>query len=379
MKKVLFTLSLIGCILLVSCRPKGNQSTTADDNTIDTCKIVVKYAKGFKITYKENCKLLEIQDPQKDSSKIYRYALVPRGQKPKDLPADYAIIETPIHRVICMTSLQLSNFIKLNALNEVVGITSTRHLFNKEMKERIKSGKTIKIGMEGNFNDELILSANPELIFISPLKRGGYDNMRETNIPLVPHLGYKEMSPLGQAEWIKFIALFINKEQEANQMFSQIEKNYIEAKKLAANVKRRPIVFSGEIRGGNWYTVGGKSFLAQLFRDAGADFFLKDDQHSGGMNLDFETVYAQADKCDFWRIVNSYEGQFSYDALKKTDPRYADFRAFKEKGVVYCNMKQRPFYESMPVEPDVVLKDFIKAFHPELLPSYKAVYYERLK
>ena len=36
---------------------------------------------------------------------------------------------------------------------------------------------------------------------------GGYDAMRETGIPLVPHLGYKEMTPLGQAEWIKFIGM----------------------------------------------------------------------------------------------------------------------------------------------------------------------------
>ena len=120
--------------------------------------------------------------------------------------------------------------------------------------------------------------------------------------------------------------------------------------------------------------------MAQLFHDAGADYFLKDDPNSGGVTLDFETVYSQADEADYWRIVNSYEGTFSYEALKASDPRYADFRAFKERKVLYCNMTQRPFYELMPIEPDKVLADLIHAFHPELLPSdYKPVYYGLLK
>ena len=90
--------------------------------------------------------------------------------------------------------------------------------------------------------------------------------MCETGIPLVPHLGYKEMTPLGQAEWIKFIGMFIGREAEANARFAGIEKRYNELKELAAGVKKRPVVFSGEMRGGNWYAVGGKSFLAELFR-----------------------------------------------------------------------------------------------------------------
>ena len=203
--------------------------------------------------------------------------------------------------------------------------------------------------------------------------------MREIGIPLVPHLGYKEMTPLGQAEWIKFIGMFIGREVEANEKFAAIEKRYNELKELAAHVKRRPVVFSGEIRGGNWYAVGGKSFLAELFRDAGADYFLKDDPRSGGVTLDFETVYSQAESADFWRIVNSYDGTFTYDALKALDPRYADFRAFREKGVVYCNMREKPFYESMPMQPEIVLEDLIHAFHPDLLPDYKPTYYELLK
>lgn len=375
------------CVLsITSCSSKSKQAidettSTSSYSVTDTGTVIVPvYAKGYTVKYlPENVRLVDIHDPQKESSNTFHYALVPKGTKPSNIPADYTVIETPAEQVICMTSLQLSNFIHLDACDRVVGITSTRHLFNKEMKERLKSGKTAKIGIEGNFDNEVIMSMNPDVIFISPFKRGGYDAMREIGIPLVPHLGYKEMTPLGQAEWIKFIGMFIGREAEANAKFAGIEKRYNELKELAADVKKRPVVFSGEIRGGNWYAVGGKSFLAELFRDAGADYFLKDDPRSGGVTLDFETVYSQAESADFWRIVNSYDGTFSYDALKSLEPRYADFRAFRDKGVVYCNMREKPFYESMPMQPEVVLEDLIHAFHPTLLPDYKPTYYALLK
>ena len=176
-------------------------------------------------------------------------------------------------------------------------------------------------------------------------------------IPLIPHLGYKETTPLGQAEWIKFIGLLLGVEKEGNERFAAIEKRYNELKELTADgkVKKRPIVFSGELRGGNWY------------------------ERSGGVTLDFETVYNQADDADYWRIVNSFPGTFSYEALKEQDPRYADFRAFREKGIIYCNMKNTPFYESMPTEPEIVLADLLHIFHPDLLPDHEPVYYSRLK
>ena len=334
---------LAGCCLLMSlcvassCTTKNNQRTdkveTTEESAFSGVHIVPEYARGFVLSYRSGYVLLDIQDPQNEESTTFHYALVRRGTKPSGIPGSYTVIETPIRSVVCMTSLQLSNFIKMGELDKVVGVTSTRHLFNREMNERLKSGKTAKIGIEGNFDNEVIMSMNPDLILVSPFKRGGYETLKDVGIPLIPHLGYKEMTPLGQAEWVKFVGLLVGQEQKANETFDAIAARYNELKELTAEgkVKKRPVVLSGEMRGGNWYAVGGESFLAQLFKDAGADYFLKNDKRSGGVTLDFETVYNQGDEADYWRIVNSYPGTFSYEALKEQDPRYADFRAFRER------------------------------------------------
>lgn len=374
-------------LLLVSCgqRGKGNVRTESGPaSVIDSLRMIVpEYAEGFSVQYVEGGCLVTVQDPQKEKGKgeIYRYAFVSDKERfaKNEVSGDYEVQPVPVRNIVCMTSLQLSNFIKLDELEHVVGITSARHLFNEEVNRRLEQKKIRKIGIEGNFDNEIIISMNPDLILISPFKRGGYEALKDVGIPLIPHLGYKENSPLGQAEWIKFVGLLIGEEEKANAVFDSIKTEYNALKRLTEGVKKRPVVFSGELRGGNWYAVGGRNFLAQLFRDAGADYFLKDDPNTGGVTLDFETVYSRAESADYWRILNSYNGTFTYDALKAQDSRYADFRAFREKGVIYCNLKEKPYYENVPTHPEALLKDLIKVFHPELLPDYVPAFYELLK
>lgn len=374
---LLFACCTTACLMSCKTRPSQQQHTGTLSQQDSVGLSEIRYAKGFRLTPKEGYLLLSIQDPQSTHSAEYCFALCPQDSKTK-IPDDLTPITIPAQRLICMTSLQLSNFIKLGATEKVVGISSTRFLQNPTLQQQLDKGITQKIGIEGNFDPEIILNLAPDLILISPFKQGGYDAMKEVDIPLVPHLGYKETTPLGQAEWIKLVGLIIGQEKQAEKIFTQIENEYNRLKELTRQVSHRPVVLSGELHGGNWYAVGGQSFLAQLFKDAGADYFLKDDPRSGGVNLDFETVYNQADSADYWRILNSHPGGYTYEILQAQDARYADFKAFRQKQVIYCNMREKPYYENTPMEPEIILADFIKVFHPELLPAHQPVYYQLL-
>ena len=331
MRQIVLSLS-IAVILFAGCKtgPKIPDQTAADIAAITDSAALVspEYAKGFSVKYLENgIRLVDIQDPQADQEDLmpvgYSFALVPKGLSDEIsagyIPEGYTKVEVPVQKTIAMTLLQLSNFTALDAIDKLSAITSTKNLFNKDILSRVEDGRLQKIGHEGNFDQEMIMAANPDVIFISPFKKGGYDAIKETGITLVPHLGYKELVPLGQAEWIKFIGMFIGKEKYANEVFSQIEKNYLDMKALAENTQTRPTVFSGEMHSGNWYAVGGKNHLAQIFRDAGADYVIKD-ENTGGVNIEFEKMYASCAKADYWRILNSFSGDFSYDALKRQSP-----------------------------------------------------------
>lgn len=376
-----FGLCLLAC-LLCCCKGKKTNNNDSVANGLSTEKVtVLNYAQGFQVKDLTNgIRLIDIQDPQAEESTAWHFALVPKQLASFDVPQDYTVVRTPIDKAICMTMLQLADFIALNALNNVSGITSIKNLFNENVLQLVNDGKIQQIGSEGDFDAEVVMAANPDVIFISPFKRGGYEAIKNTGITLVPHLGYKELHPLGQAEWLKFIGLFIGQEEQASNLFESICQRYDHIKEIASKAEYRPTVLSGEMHGGNWYAVGGKSFLAQIFADAGADYVLKDDPNSGGVNIEFEKLYAMAANADYWRILNSFPGEFSYDALKASEPRNELFKAFKEHQVIYCNMKRSPYYEKAPVEPDILLSDLVYVFHPEVLPAdYQPTYYKILK
>ncbi len=381
MKTIRIVLFFVATLLWVSCRQGSTGKNVA--GVVDSAATMqLEYAKGFTVKTLENgVRLVDVADPQQDEDKMpvsYHFALFKKGVE-AEVPDGYTKVEVPVERTIVMTMLQLSNFTALGAHDVVKGITGTKNLYNKDIRKRVEDGKMVKIGMEGNFDTELILAAHPEVIFISPFKRGGYDAIKETGITLVPHLGYKEAHPLGQAEWVKYVGLFLGKEKEAEVLFDGIKQRYLSLAERVAQTKERPTVFSGEMHGGNWFAVGGKNHLAQMFRDAGADYILKDD-NTGGVPIEYEQMYATAANADYWRILNSYPGDFSYEALKASEPRNELFKAFKERHVIYCNMKQTPYYEETPVHPDWVLQDLVAIFHPEVMAAdYVPRYYKLLK
>ena len=359
---------------LLMCSSCSQRVRTVSGDAVSTDSLLCpRYATGYQVKDSLGIRLVDVDGD-------YHFALVTSDEA--EVPEGYTKVLVPIKSTICMTALQLSNFTILNAHDVVKGLTGTKNLFNEDILKRVEDGRIVKIGMEGNFDTEMVLAANPDVIFISPFKRGGYDAILETGITLVPHLGYKELDPLGQAEWIKFVGMFIGKEKEACEVFAGIEQRYNDLKskcqQLTAN-SQQPTVFSGEMHYGNWHAVGGKNYLAQIFHDAGADYVIKDDE-AAGEDLEFEKMYELAANADYWRILNSHPGDFSYEALKASEPRNELFKAFKERKVIYCNMKQTPYYEISPVEPDVLLKDFVAIFHPELVePDYQPTFYYLLK
>ena len=380
MKKILFTLACL--FTLLSCQQNAKQAQ-GNGNDTDSLSVSLSnsYAEGFNVIEKEGWMLLEISDPQDDKNlSTYQFALVKKGMNPTNIPTDIPQIQVPIKSVICTTTLQLSPFLKLQALDVVSGVMSAKRLFSDDLKQRLEDGRIKKIGREGVFDVELIMAIQPSIIFVSPSKRGGFDQLEELGIPLVPYMGYQETSPLAQAEWIKLVGILLDQEQQSDSIFSVIKKNYLAACSLVASdaSQQKPSVLYGKMHGDNWYAMGGASFISRICRDASAHYFLSEDDRSGGVNLDFEDVYAKANDVDFWIVQSKGRDAITYETLGAEDERYVDFRPWKEHRVITCDMGNTPFNELSPMEPDTVLLDFIHAFHSDILKDYQPKYYKVL-
>lgn len=379
--------TLFGTVLLIvaSCGPSVPKSTVTADQLFaeqdsalaraaqysDT--VTIKYARGLSISYEADGIHVRISNPD------------PTVSNPQ---TEEFVVTQPASRFICTTALQLGAFEVLGLEDRVVGINSLRNLFSPVVQQQIADGHTVQIGREGTFDLETVIASQPDYIFVSASKHGGFEALRECGIPLIPHHGYKETDPLGQAEWVKLVGLLTGETRRANAVFADVERKYLTLKaevmssdslaRAGGNTKWRPTVASGRQMRDGWYVVGGRSYMAQLFSDAGADYIMSDNTSSGGTSLDFEAVYARAVEADYWQTDGSNEDEFTLQRLADEDPRYATLRAYREHHVLYCNLAHTPYRELSGLQPHLLLADFVKAFHPELLPHYEPRYYKPL-
>ena len=337
--------------------------------------VKLDYATEFELEQSSSAKRLTIYSDENHSALAAETFILTNK---KDVKYEGAVsIPVPCKKIICLSSTQLAYFFELNDIDNIVAINSSRYLFHEGMNQKLVSGQVKQIGKEGNFNVEMIAALDPDVIFVSPFKSGGYDVLRNLGIPLVPMAAYNEKTPLGRAEWIKMISLFLGKEDEADSLYNGIERRYQELKKSASKVEARPTVFSGKMRNGSWYVPGGNSFYAHYFRDAGADYVINDDEQ-GAYPLDFESIYQKAANADFWRLVNPEKVGLTQKEFLDQDERYGDFKAAKEGNILLCNLRTKPYREQSPVKPDVLLADYIHFFHPELIRDYQPYFFEKL-
>src|SRR5262249_21380263 len=144
---------------------------------------------------------------------------------------------------------------------------------------------------------------------------------------------------------------------------------------------KRPTVFANTPYQGTWFMPGGKSYLAQFFADAGADYLWKDDPSTGSVSLSFESVFDKAADADFWVNAGFFWTQKA-DALAD-DSRCEHVAAFNS-GQVYTNNGHvnanggSDCFESGVADPDRILADLVKIFHPDLLPDHELYYYRQL-
>lgn len=239
------------------------------------------------------------------------------------------------------------------------------------------------MGQNSTLQIETVLDLRPEVIFTygTGSFRDAYPKLLEAGLKVGMIGEYMESTPLGRAEWIKFVALFFDRGKEAEEIFTQMEARYLKLTALTRDVDRRPTVITNTPYGGHWSVSGGNSFISHYLQDAGAAYVWQKTGDTGSIPMDIELVYDRGLTADFW--INTGIWTSLAQALR-SDPRFAAFKSL-QTGKLFNNNKRlnaaggNDFWESGMVQPDVILADLIRIFHPELLPDHKLYYYRQLK
>ena len=348
-------------------------------------KVSLDYATGFSVDYHNHYKVVTVTDPWQDASQTFQYVLVQCGTP---VPAGFSaaqVVEIPVRSVVALSTTHLPHLVMLDQLDSLIGVSQFEPVNTPEVREKIEREDLQAFSSGTALDMERLLVADPELVMTFATGNADADShsrLIAAGIPVAIVSEYREESPLGRAELVKLTALFFNQEARAQARFEEISTAYREMKKLTDSVSSRPTVFSGFSYDGTWYMPGGKSYAAQLLQDAGANYLWADVESEGSVPLDFEAVFERASGADYW-VNMSQDWQKKEDAIA-ADPLYGNLTALQNNNAYNNNVQLNKtggndYWESGLVNPDVILADLIKIFHPERLPDHEFVYYQPLK
>ncbi|MEI6142253.1 MAG: DUF2344 domain-containing protein [Mariniphaga sp.] len=286
---------------LLCCTQRAKKQPVSKSNGEN---IRLNYAKGFTICDFGNYRKIMVSDPWQQSSKVsFEYFLVDRDQKiPSELDGQQ-IIRTPVSSMICLSTSHIGFLSAINELPSLKGLSGAGFVSDPDVQKSVSEKKVLDVGYDQGINYEKILGLKPDLIMaygVSGDVTGFINKLQDLGLNVVLNGEYLEATPLAKAEWIKFVAAFYNKDNEAAAYFSRVEANYNQIKSQVADVGIRPVVMTGLPFKDAWWMAGGKSNLAALISDAGGRFLWNDNNSREAFVVSLEEVVVRSAKADFW-------------------------------------------------------------------------------
>ena len=391
-------MALLATLMLVACgRSDASDATTG-----------MAEARGVTITRCDGYTIVEVANPWRKGEVLHTYILVPRyanaarnsketgeasgstrhdddgsttlkGREELPLPEglpDGTVVRVPIERAVVYSSVHAGVMKELGAFSAVRGVCDAQYYTMPEVQSGLDDGSIADCGNSLSPTIERLVALKPDAIILSPFQNAGYGVLTNLGVPIIECADYMEHTPLGRAEWIKLFGELLCCREKADSIFQATADEYSALTALTATVEHRPKVISEMITSGVWFVPGGDSYMAHLFTDAGASYPWSDDTNSGSLSLDFSQVLARAQDADLWLIKP--DRHLSYSDFEAINPLNVKFKAFGCRGVYQCVTSETSLFTDFPFHPQVLLRDFVKIFHPELLPDYQLRYYQPL-
>ena len=377
MKKILLSAYIVTWVLLLSACGGGSKTSSlqAEGDTVR-----MKYSSLLQIVKHADYTVVTIRNPWDTLKVLHTYLLADREKPlPEHLP-EGTVVRTPLQKSVIYSSIHCSLWSELDELKGIGGVCGLEYIKLPQILEGCRNGSIVNVGNSMNPDIERIIDLRPDAILFSPFENsGGYGRVGKLNIPIIECADYMETSALGRAEWMRLYGLLLGKEAQADSLFAGIEKEYLTlTQQVKSQNLKRPTVISEMKNSSAWYIPGGNSTMGRLYQDAGADYVFASLSNSGSVPLAFETVFDRGGNADIWLIKYNQPQDKTYSELERDYAPYARFKAFQDRKVYGCNTNHVPFYEESPFHPELLLKDLIKIFHPELLPDYDLKYFSNL-
>jgi iron complex transport system substrate-binding protein len=364
--------------ILIGCK-KNDQNTNKSDGFIGNS---VLYSKNLAIYKHEGYSVVHVSNPWPEAKKNFTYILKEKNGALPDSLQKYTIISVPLQSIVVTstTNIPLLEMLKVEKL--LVGFPNTDYISSEKTRKLIDAGQVKNVGKNEKLNIEQLIDLAPELMVLYGIDNNNptIDNLQKSGLKVLIQADWMEQTPLGKLEWIKLYGALFSKEKEAKTLFDGIVKNYAAAQQLVATKKPTATVLYGSMYADTWYVAKGNSWVSQFMKDAKSNYLWANMAGTGSLGLPFEKILETAKTAKYWIATgyftnkkdfinsNTHYGQF--DALKNNNVYTFESKLGSTGGTIY--------YEVAASRPDLVLLDYIKIFHPEVLPDYKFTFAQKL-
>ena len=360
-------------------------SCSGTSNIDDYNKVIYAptHALGFRIFGAEGKQstIIQVTNPWQSANNVETKLFIARGGE--KIPAGFRgqVLQGDAKRIVCMSSSHIAMLDAIGAVECVVGVSGKRFVTNHYVVTNQRS--IAEVGYDGNMNFELLVGVRPDIVLLFGVTGACVmqSKLEELKIPYIYIGEYVEEAPLGKTEWLVAIAEIIGSRDQGIAYFSEIPKRYEQLKSMAAaSISPVPKVMINTPYSDSWFMPSSTSYMARLIADAGGDYIYKKNTSNHSQPIDMEEAALLTTWADVWLNVESVS---SLQDIRNQYPKFANMPCV-QRGEVYSCDKRRvigggnDYWESGVVRPDVILRDLIKIFHPELVVDQDFVYYRKL-
>jgi iron complex transport system substrate-binding protein len=347
-------------------------------------KATVDDAGNFGVVYRRSYKVVSVKEAYRGGPPE-RYVLVQCGAPAPALDDDLQgaqIVRVPITSMFAASTTQLSALVDLDRLDVLTGVSRLQYLSGVEIRKRAATGQVREFAPDSVIDAELVVASRPSIFLAAGYASPPLAVIRAAGIPVVADTEWLETTALGRAEWLKYIALFLNEDGHAQRLDDAMKGRYraLSARTAALSRSSWPLVMTGRSSRGLFTIAGGQSYVAALIKDAGGRYVWADNRSAGIPSVDFEAEVRRAANADVW--ING-GGWPSLAAMAAEEPRYAVFKAWRRGQVWTYDRRVTPgggndYWSRSITHPDIVLADLVKIFHPTLVPGHLFEWYRRV-
>ena len=372
--------------ILILCATLWCMCSCGSSSNIEDFNLSVytpNYATGFRILGAEGQQstLIRITNPWQSATDVETMLFIARAGEKAPFGFRGQVLHSDAKRIVCMSSSHIAMLDVMESVGNVVGVSGKDFITNPYIAANRHS--IADVGYDSNINFELLVAQRPDIVLLYGVTGACsmQSKLEELGIPYIYIGEYVEEDPLGKTEWLIVIAEIIGKREQGIAYFSEVPKRYNHLQSMAAAaISPQPKVMLNTPYADSWFMPSTSSYLARLIADAGGDYIYKKNTSNHSQPIDVEEAALLTTEADIWLHV---EGVSSLKDLRQQYPKFAKMPCVQRGEIYNCDKRSvlgggNDYWESGVVQPDVVLRDLIKIFHPELV-SEEFVYYRKIE